>query len=54
MIFLALTSVAAVVIQNGLFNYVTKKNLKEGSSIMSFNFFIYYIIGIEKSLTVIS
>lgn len=41
MIFLVLTSIASVVVQNGLFNYVTKKNLREGSSIMSFNVFIY-------------
>ena len=41
MIFLVLTSIASVVVQNGLFNYVTKKNLREGSSIMAFNFFIY-------------
>ena len=43
MIYLLITSVASMVLQNGLFNYVTKKKLQGNSEILSFNFFIYII-----------
>lgn len=43
LIYLIITSISSMVLQNGLFNYVTKKRLNSNSSILSFNFFTYIV-----------
>lgn len=40
---LLLTSISSMVLQNGLFNYITKKKLNTNSSILSFNILIYIV-----------
>ena len=41
MTYLLLISISSTVLQNGLFNYITKKKLQSNSDILSFNFFLY-------------
>lgn len=43
MIYLILMSILSMVMQNGLFNYITKKKLSTNSSILTFNLLIYII-----------
>ena len=38
-----ITSILSMVMQNGLFNYITKKKLSTNSSIITFNFLVYII-----------
>ena len=43
MIYLILTSISSIVLQNGLLNYITKKRLQTNSAILSFNTVVYTV-----------